>query len=464
MCFENMPWAGAETQYSDVPENHWAYKSIAQTTEWGWVNGTAVGRFEPGADVTGAQFTVMLIRAFLPDSLNDSTGGKWYSAYSNAAKKLGLLKGTTLEDDVNGLDSPLRRYDMSQQIYNLLSGELEGELTTLVGKPEDKTQPADWDQIPENYREAVNTAFGLKILNGVDDNGNFSGEGSVTRAQAAEVLLRLDSYLSGVKEPEPGKVGTFSTKPVALSYETHCPIRDYWSSAPEDIRKLTDKDAYNAAVQTLKDHKRIRWAEGLKHGETQYYNYAVYRRKAGLKETAVTGAMSRLGGGGAGFTPRSAIGADGALGYFGADIQPAVEEAMLPVLNELPSGSDWDKAAFLTQKLCEKFKYSETGAFTWTSLGVSGTANSFSNAAAALFTNAGIPYICASGRGEDGAHFWGYTLQDGVWYVTDAAAQAQSGNDSSHLEMEAFLSEGGWKLDTFTRVAMALAESANIDN
>ncbi len=461
LLWGSAPFAKAALKYSDVPETHWAYESIRQTTEWGWVNGTAAGRFEPDARVTGAQFTVMMIRAFLPDRLNDMAGDYWYSAYSNAAKELGLLRDTAMESDEKAFDAPVNRYEMAKMVYNYLGGVLKKDLQAIA--EENVMQAvADWDVIPESYREPVKMSYALGLLTGVDKKGTFSGHGTVTRAQAASVLCRLDAYLSDSEEAQPGAVGTFSAKPVTLSYDTHSPATDFWSAAPENIQKLTDKDAYNAAVQTIRDQSRIRRAEGNRNGYTQYYNYAVYRRSAKLKETNVTGAMSRLGGGGLGFVPRAVKGKDETLGFFGADASAETEKAMKGILTKMPSGSDKEKAEYLTKSICERFKITGSGAFTWTSLGTSGTGNSFSNAAAALFTEAGIPYICASGKSESGSRFWGYTFLDGTWFVTDAASQAKSGSDQSHISLESFLGDDAKSLDTFTSIAMALTESADV--
>ncbi len=457
---------GSYAKYSDVPQTHWAYESIKQTSEWGWVNGVAVGRFEPDSEVTGAQFTVMIIRAFLPDSLDDRNGGLWYSVYGNAAAKLSLLDGTAMEQDKGAFDLPLSRYDMARMIYNYLYRARGDKLEDMVYVAEKETPVviSDRDTIPEEYRESVRTAFALGLLGGVDESGTFAGGSTLTRAQATSVLCRLDEYISANDiNIGTGKVGTFSSKPVTLSYETHRPLTDHWAYAPNDIRKITDEDAYNAAVQTLKDQSRIRWAEGVKNGYTRYYNYAVYRRNAKLKETNVTGAMSRIGGGELGFTPRAVRGTGEALGFFGADTISEAEQEIDTVLAGMPSGTDKEKAEYLTKALCERFQYADTGAFTWTSLGRSGTGNSFSNAAAALFTRAGIPYICASGKNEAGARFWGYTFLDGKWYVTDVVSQEQDGKDHSHIEIGSFSEDGSKGLDTFTRVAMALTEAAAQD-
>lgn len=68
-----------------------------------------------------------------------------------------------------------------------------------------------------------------------------------------------------------GPVGTMSDTPVTLSYETYKPVTDYWSSAPADIRAITDQEAYNCAVQTLKDQDVIRDPSVIKNDINPYY-------------------------------------------------------------------------------------------------------------------------------------------------------------------------------------------------
>jgi uncharacterized protein YkwD len=78
------PQADAEKgAFTDVA-GHWALDTIAWGVEHGVVNGFPDGTFGPNKNVTQAQFTAMLFRAF-PDSKPAETAPYWYSAYYKRA-------------------------------------------------------------------------------------------------------------------------------------------------------------------------------------------------------------------------------------------------------------------------------------------------------------------------------------------------------------------------------------------
>ena len=74
--------------FSDVAEDHWAYKAIMRSVELGLIAGTkapdanGVGEFNPNANMTRAQFIVVTMRAVAPDVLNElnnaGQGETWY--------------------------------------------------------------------------------------------------------------------------------------------------------------------------------------------------------------------------------------------------------------------------------------------------------------------------------------------------------------------------------------------------
>lgn len=55
----------------------------------------------------------------------------------------------------------------------------------------DTSKVADWAVIPEKYKTPVSTCYSMGVLSGIDEAGNFNGEGFMTRAQAAAVLSRM---------------------------------------------------------------------------------------------------------------------------------------------------------------------------------------------------------------------------------------------------------------------------------
>ena len=55
--------------FTDVPKSFWGYASIEKAAENKWISGNPDGTFAPNANVTYAQFCVMLVSAFSRSSL-----------------------------------------------------------------------------------------------------------------------------------------------------------------------------------------------------------------------------------------------------------------------------------------------------------------------------------------------------------------------------------------------------------
>lgn len=188
LCCLTLPAQAAG--FYDLPEDHWAAGTIQQAVEAGVINGYGDGSFQPGRDVTAAQFCAMLCRSFLAEEFAAAPEGK----YQALAACLPVLKGTSVEAAYKErgnrwdrfADQPLTRYDMAQIVYNVIL-EKDALHETIGLSTEDI---ADWTEIPEGYHSAVFTCWGLGILQGQSD-GRFAGEDHLNRAQAAVIWSRL---------------------------------------------------------------------------------------------------------------------------------------------------------------------------------------------------------------------------------------------------------------------------------
>lgn len=84
----------------------------------------------------------------------------------------------------------MTRYQMAAVLYNIVVDKgLEAPAAASLAI-------ADWDQVPEQYQAAVKSAYALELLSGVDDQGTFAGDQSLTRAQAAVVYGKLKDALT----------------------------------------------------------------------------------------------------------------------------------------------------------------------------------------------------------------------------------------------------------------------------
>lgn len=189
--------------FRDVPASHWASEAIEAAVSKGFVNGYTDGTFHPADQVTNAHFNAMLSRAFYPEDLeNAQTGGSWWTPNVLTNQAHGILDGTCVKEQQQAqgswgsqVNTAISRYDMAQMMYNLLKDH-NAQLPTKTALQMAQGKMADWQQIPEKYRDAVSACYALGLLNGQND-GTFGGGNNMNRAQGCVVISRLLDYLAG---------------------------------------------------------------------------------------------------------------------------------------------------------------------------------------------------------------------------------------------------------------------------
>lgn len=190
--------AAEPTVFSDVPETHWAYQFISTAAQNGWVSGYGDGRFGPEAQVTYAELSAMLVRAFFPSSLDDiqvSEGAPWHTAACSAADTLGLYVGVNIRTQHNNaqlVEQPVSRYEMAQILCNTIRA---AGVTVAPDLNAAQTTTADWAAIPFRYQAAVAATKEAGLISGVDKAGTFDGEKFMSRAQAATIMTNLNTLI-----------------------------------------------------------------------------------------------------------------------------------------------------------------------------------------------------------------------------------------------------------------------------
>lgn len=195
--------AASGTSFPDVPSGHWAYADIMQCVANGAVTGFTDGTFRPEDAVTIPQFIVMLERAYYPDRLaeyqaNPKYAGKpWYVPVFQAARSsiLHYLE-TRLEtydvvqsDWSDFKDAPIDRFTMAAMAANVL----EDQTRYISSKDCEPALAAVSDYSgswPYSAERGVSICLEYGVMTGMPD-GSFSGNKTVTRAQACAVINRL---------------------------------------------------------------------------------------------------------------------------------------------------------------------------------------------------------------------------------------------------------------------------------
>ncbi|PZT52556.1 InlB B-repeat-containing protein [Paenibacillus silvae] len=178
----------AKVDFSDI-SGHWAASTIRQAAELGIVKGYADGTFHPGASVTRAEFTAMLVRKLKPAAEHvdmDAASpvfsdmaqiGAWAREDIALASALGWIQG-----DMRGnfrANASITRAEMAVMVSRAMAitdADAEASFTDVA------TIPA-W---------AIQAAAQLQqsgIMKG-RVNGAFDSSAPLTRAEATQVLMR----------------------------------------------------------------------------------------------------------------------------------------------------------------------------------------------------------------------------------------------------------------------------------
>lgn len=175
------------TSFKDVKTTAWYYKDVTEYTKLGIIAGFSDGTFKPDDKVTDVQFLVMMTRTFFNnkvEAVKAPAGSKWY--YAN----IKVAEDTTLNNGLTVTDTAMSRYNMALVLYNelVLSGKKNHADSTKVSNA--KNVFKDWDTMELKQKTYVKYCYALDILAGMAD-GTFSGNNSMTRAQACTVIMRM---------------------------------------------------------------------------------------------------------------------------------------------------------------------------------------------------------------------------------------------------------------------------------
>ena len=438
-----------QPHFTDVPTSHWAYTQIERAYSDGVIAGTAgnaanyTGVFSPSGTLTEAQFVTIMTRAFFNDELEAAkkivgSNAKWYAAAQKVAEDNKLL--TFVQGK---MDAPITRYDMAAIMTNIMDAKEFSGRPGLAETEATFDKIADFKSIPNSYQISVASVFAMGLIAGTDSKGTFSGASYMNRAQAAVVYGRMkDAFLnagdgSTTTKPDTTKptptpsapggdgessvVGTVSSEPVTLSYATHKPVDDYWSNQSDAVKAATDKDAFNAAVNTLIHAEEISKNSTLRRAN-KCFNYAVYaegERTESMNST--TAAFGSIMAHGCKFSTISVSGSYVCNAYKISDkTVSAVTEATGKIADSM---SDKEKIKICIDLITKKFSYDANGmGFSWTDGGTSGVCNSFMSATNDILGVVGIPVFRVSGTVSNGEHAWNLAYADGEWIVVDATA------------------------------------------
>lgn len=204
--------------YSDVPASFWAKEAITRMTALGVLKGDGAGApYRPSANVTKEEAISLILRMVGKEQLaleyaqdvqgeiddgTASTTHLWSLGYLQVAMELGMITPEQYADaaypDQSELDpaiSFMRRYPATrEEVAAWLSIALNDYNGAEYLLPTDYTYVknfTDWGQIHIDRIQHVESLLQHNIMSGVSDT-KFSPQGTISRAQIAQVLKNVD--------------------------------------------------------------------------------------------------------------------------------------------------------------------------------------------------------------------------------------------------------------------------------
>ena len=188
--------------FSDVNNNDWFYSVVNELSDKGIISGYEDNTFKPQKAVSYAEFLTLLNNSIgekqSPDYKNSE---EWYKPTFDYLKQKGVIT------NIQNPNAEITR----NEIAKYLSLGLE----KLKNQKIDTTTPTsikDFDSIPNEYKDYVASAVNAGLIKG-DENQNFNGAKSLTRAETAVIIKGLGGGTTTPtpKKPEPKPVaqGTF---------------------------------------------------------------------------------------------------------------------------------------------------------------------------------------------------------------------------------------------------------------
>ncbi len=182
--------------FEDIDCYPWAEEAIRALSERGIINGISDTEFAPQANITRADFVVLIVRFLELDgetaqNFTDINTGAYYFEAVGIASNLGIVSGTG-NNEFNPLE-PISRQDMMVIIKRAL--DITGKssiLTEETGKT--LSDFGDSDKASVYAKDSIEYLIGRGIVNG--DGGRINPNGYTTRAEVAVLLNNLLKQLN----------------------------------------------------------------------------------------------------------------------------------------------------------------------------------------------------------------------------------------------------------------------------
>jgi hypothetical protein len=178
------------TRFIDLGGHGWAEEAINALADDGIIKGTSANTFSPAANITRADFAILLVRAFKLESDNAENFADVDDA-DYFAKELAIARNTGLVDGIGenkyAPRNNITRQDMMVIVYRALT-----KLNVGFGIY-DEPQYHDFATVAPYARDAVSALISAGLVNG--KNNLIAPTDYTTRAEVAVLIKRILDYV-----------------------------------------------------------------------------------------------------------------------------------------------------------------------------------------------------------------------------------------------------------------------------
>ena len=186
------PQTPATTErFIDLGNHAWAADAIDALADEGIIKGTSENTFSPAANITRADFAILLVRAFKlasesEENFADVSSSDYFAKELAIARNTGLVNG--IGDNKFAPRNNITRQDMMVIVYRALVAN-----GNLVGAIHESPANSDFDTVSDYAKEAVSALIDAKLVNG--KNGLIAPTDYTTRAEVAVLIARILDFI-----------------------------------------------------------------------------------------------------------------------------------------------------------------------------------------------------------------------------------------------------------------------------
>ena len=169
-------------EFGDVPQSAWFFEGVRSVYERGLIEGKAADRFDPYGDLTIAEtikLAAMLHKGYHAGSVDFAPGSPWYAPYVDYASSNGIPAGA-----YRNLNAAATRADFAI----IISSALLDEAVTPINRVANGAIPDVFESY--SFGQAVYRLYRAGVLGGSDSAGTFFPGRTLSRAEAATIIMR----------------------------------------------------------------------------------------------------------------------------------------------------------------------------------------------------------------------------------------------------------------------------------